>query len=366
MKRFVQALGQRYDGHPDIAFLDIRSYGNWGEGHIGMLQAPGIILTPPENLKNNYFLPYFNAFHHTQLIIPWGSDSYSSVYDWAVAQGAGMRRDGILSQWSKDGSECLRAHGRHPAVFEYCDGYAEMKKSGWWKPEMLRNTYFQGGKPSYMQWDPKIFEENREFCLSLGNYVGYHFVLEKAILPTSFRPSVPFQVELDWLNDGVAYLYEPCHVAIALLDARTTSRRNTGSPRATRSVGRPAEARPRLSMSHSVPFPPAGIRLPSGSSWIAARRIPPTGWEFKAARPTAGMSCTIDWSASHDFPSARGRWMAGDASPGPVEGNRSRGTVPIFAAEGIAFVELAVFAAKMGLSPSALARGGLACGHGLL
>jgi hypothetical protein len=221
MKRFVQALGRRYDGHPDLAFLDIRSYGNWGEGHVGMLQAPGIILTPPDNLKNNYFLPYFNAFRHTQLIIPWGSGSYDAIYDWAVAQGAGMRRDGILSKWSKDGSECLRAHGRHPAVFEYCDGYAEMKKSGWWKPEMLRNTYVGCGKPSYMQWDAKIFEENRDLCLSLGNYVGYHFVLEKAVLPSGFRPSVPFQLEFVWLNDGVAWLYEPCHVAIALLDGKS-------------------------------------------------------------------------------------------------------------------------------------------------
>jgi hypothetical protein len=220
MKAFVQALGRRYDGNPDIAFLDIRSYGNWGEGHTGMLNAPGIILTPPENLKNNYFLPYVTAFPHTQLIIPWGSDYYSSVYDWAVAQGAGMRRDGILSKWSKDGSECLRAHGRHPSVFEYCDGYAEMKKNGWWKPEMLRNTYVKGGKPSYMQWNPDIFEENRDFCLSLGNYVGYHFVLEKAILPASFRPAVPAQLQFEWLNDGVAYLYEPCHVAIALLDQK--------------------------------------------------------------------------------------------------------------------------------------------------
>ena len=218
LKAFVRALGQHYDGNPDIAFLDIRSYGNWGEGHIGMLKAPGIVLTPPDNLKTNYLLPYLEAFPHTQLMIVWGSSLYDKVYDWAVAQGAGMRRDGILSQWSKDGSECFRAHGHHPAVFEYCDGYAEMKKNGWWKPDMLLNTYFQAGKPTYMQWNPKIFEENPEFCLRLGNQVGYHFVLQQAILPRRCRASVPFQMELQWLNDGVAYLYEPCRVAMALLD----------------------------------------------------------------------------------------------------------------------------------------------------
>jgi len=218
LKAFVRALGQHYDGNPDIAFLDIRSYGNWGEGHIGILKAPGIILTPPDNLKTNYLLPYFEAFPHTQLMIVWGSSLYDQVYDWAVAQGAGMRRDGILSVWSKDGSECFRAHGRAPAVFEYCDGYAEMKKNGWWRPEMLTNTYFNAGKPTYMQWNPKIFEENAEFCQRLGNYVGYHFVLQRAVLPKRCRRSVPFQVELEWLNDGVAYCYEPCHVALALLN----------------------------------------------------------------------------------------------------------------------------------------------------
>jgi hypothetical protein len=220
LKTLIQALGKRYDGDPDIAFLDIRDYGNWGEGHIGMLNAPGIVLTPPENLKQNYFLPYFQAFPHTQLIVPWGWDGYDTVYDWAVSKGAGMRRDGILSQYSKDGSECLRAYGHAPAVFEYCSGYNDMKKSGWWKPDVLRNTFFPGGKPTYMQWDPRIFEENRDFILGLGNYVGYHFVLQKASFPDRFKRSLPFELNLQWLNDGVAPLYEPCHVAVALLDGQ--------------------------------------------------------------------------------------------------------------------------------------------------
>ena len=105
-------------------------------------------------------------------------------------------------------------------MFEYCDGYAEMKKSGWWKPDVLKNSYFRGGKPTYVQWDSKIFEENRDFCLSLGNYVGYHFVLEKAVFPSTVQRVMPFEVKLEWLNDGVAFLYQPCHVAIALLDTQ--------------------------------------------------------------------------------------------------------------------------------------------------
>jgi len=211
---FVAAFGKRYDGNPDIAFIDIRDYGNWGEGHVGFL---GVDLAPPEIYKNFYLQPYIAAFPHKQLIVPWGYGGYDTVYDWAITKGAGIRRDGILSKYSKDGSECLRAYGHAPAVFEYCDGYEETKKNGYWSTDLLMK-YIEAGKPSYMQWNNKIFEENRDFCLKLGNKIGYHFVLQQAVVPREIQAAVPFQIEMQWLNDGVAYLYEPCSVAVALLD----------------------------------------------------------------------------------------------------------------------------------------------------
>ena len=216
--QLVKALGERYDGNPNIAFIEIRSYGNWGEGHIGGLGSQ-VQLASPEVLKEDYFMPYFKAFPHTRLMIPWGNPAYDKVYDWAVSQGAGMRRDGILSEWSKDGSECLRAYGHAPAVFEYCDSYETTKKKGYWSTNLLMK-YIQAGKPSYMQWDSKIFEENREFCLQLGNKIGYHFILQQATIPTKISPDAAFSIEWQWFNDGVAPLYEPCHVAIALLDEK--------------------------------------------------------------------------------------------------------------------------------------------------
>jgi pimeloyl-ACP methyl ester carboxylesterase len=212
---FVQALGKRYDGHPDIAFFDIRSYGNWGEGHVGYLN--GLELATPEVYQQYYLQPYMTAFKKTRLIMTWGHDLYNPIYDWACAQGVGIRRDGILSEYSKDGSECFRALGRAPAVFEYCDGYEDTKKKGYWSTDLLIK-YIQAGKPSYMQWVPKMFEENRQFCLKLGNKIGYHFILQQATVPTRFRPEAPFSIQWQWLNDGVAPLYEPCHVAVALLD----------------------------------------------------------------------------------------------------------------------------------------------------
>lgn len=219
LRKFITALGGRYNGNKDLAFVDVRDYGNWGEGHIGMLgNDPNIILTSSANLQKNYFEPYVAAFPSTQLIIPWGFSGYDAVYDWAVSRGAGMRRDGILSQYSKDGSECLRAFDHSPAVFEYCDSYENTKKSGYWSTNSLLR-YVAAGRPSYMQWDPQIYQENKEFCKALGNKVGYHIVLTEASVAKSVRRLRPVNLAFKWLNDGVAYLYEPCYPSIALLDS---------------------------------------------------------------------------------------------------------------------------------------------------
>ena len=53
----------------------------------------------------------------------------------------------------------------------------------------------------------------------LGNKMGYHFILREAGLPSTIKPGDPFQLKLTWINDGVAPVYEPCCVAVALLDS---------------------------------------------------------------------------------------------------------------------------------------------------
>ncbi len=236
MHDFITALGQRYNGNPAIAFIDIRDYGNWGEGHTGQLQDPSVILTPPESLKNNYLLPYIGAFPKTRLIVPWGSSYYSDIYAWAVSHGAGLRRDGILSKWSASGAEMIPAYGHSPAIYEYCNSYDVTKANGYWKPLSLSASltassapnappeslplthYIEGGKPSYLQWDDQIFQDHRLYCNWLGNHIGYHFVLQQAALPTQMISGQPATVHWTWLNDGVAPPYQPCVVALALLD----------------------------------------------------------------------------------------------------------------------------------------------------
>jgi hypothetical protein len=128
-----------------------------------------------------------------------------------------MRRDGICSQWSKDGSETLFAYGHEPIVFEYGDDWPGMVKKGTSTPETLMK-YIEAGKPSYLQFFPQFYEANPDFCHRLGNRLGYHFILQQATISKRIRNGAACAIEWTWLNDGVAPIYEPCRVAIALID----------------------------------------------------------------------------------------------------------------------------------------------------
>jgi hypothetical protein len=42
--------------------------------------------------------------------------------------------------------------------------------------------------------------------------------MQQATIPAKIKPGTEFSIQWQWLNDGVAPLYEPCEVAIAVLD----------------------------------------------------------------------------------------------------------------------------------------------------
>ena len=85
---FIAALGKRYDGTPGVEFLDIGSYGIWGEWHT---THPA-----PVAVRKQIVDMYLQAFPKTPLVFM--SDDVD-VMGYALAHGAGIRRDGVGSPW---------------------------------------------------------------------------------------------------------------------------------------------------------------------------------------------------------------------------------------------------------------------------
>jgi hypothetical protein len=85
---FIAALGKRYDGALGVEFLDIGSYGIWGEWHSSH--------PAPVAVRKQIVDMYLQAFPKTPLVFM--SDDVE-VMGYALAHGAGIRRDGVGSPW---------------------------------------------------------------------------------------------------------------------------------------------------------------------------------------------------------------------------------------------------------------------------
>jgi hypothetical protein len=227
---FLRAFARRYDGDPRIAVLDIRSYGNWGEAHMHPFGGPDIA---PEQFRRHVQM-HLDAFHRTQLCLSRNAHlgrfgPLKPIFDWAVQEKhIAPRRDGICG--NSDGRETAIGFGIAPGVFELFDNYDGVKRRGWWDGQKDKSgcgfrleECIENGKPTWVdlgrggQSGLRMLQENRELIERLTNRIGYHFHLQRAAYPRQAARD-GFDLELTWINQGVAPTYIPCAVAVALLD----------------------------------------------------------------------------------------------------------------------------------------------------
>ncbi|OGV59821.1 MAG: hypothetical protein A2X45_14085 [Lentisphaerae bacterium GWF2_50_93] len=224
LSNFLAAMGKRYDGDPRISFIDIRSYGQWGEGHLGHLK--GSEKLSPDGLRNHIQL-HLDAFKKTRLMIPWGEPLYNPVYDWAIDKGVAIRRDGILG--NSNGSELIRCKGKVPSLGEWYSSYEVHSRNTGQKYEWgdkledrilddtVRGTFTYQNLGQYDMKDLFV-KEKRPFIDKLTNMMGYHFLLSEASMPRHIKSGTGFEALFKWENKGLAFIFIPCGVAAALVD----------------------------------------------------------------------------------------------------------------------------------------------------
>jgi hypothetical protein len=151
------------------------------------------------------------------------------IFDWAVLEKhIAPRRDGICG--NSNGHETAIGFGIAPGVFELYDSYDGVKKRGWWDGQKDKGgcgfrleECIENGKPTWVDLGRggssglRMLQENRALIERLTNRIGYHFHLQRASYPARVSRD-GFELALTWLNQGVAPIYVPCAVAVALLD----------------------------------------------------------------------------------------------------------------------------------------------------
>ena len=189
LENFLKAFARRYDGRPEVAFMDIGTYGLWGEGHTLMSSK-----VPQERMNvdvKKHIDLHVKCFPRTQLVIsddvsgPTNRSGDYPLLDYAREKGVGWRDDSVLvanppnSWYHTDQTE--RYWRTLPVVLEH-EHYLGSLGRGAWSQDLLVKSV-EEMHASYMSIHgpaKKLLDENRGAIDRINRRLGYRFQLREA------------------------------------------------------------------------------------------------------------------------------------------------------------------------------------------
>lgn len=196
LENFLEAFSIRYDGDPRIAFIDIRSFENWGEG-----------------FSKAHLNLYRKHFKHTILV---QSSKTESDAFWIASSGVGIRRDGI---GGSVGAELRPGIGKVVTVGEFWGPLSYLKAKNWWRDGNLLKDLISLGRPTYIEFirgSPEFGREYLSLINSITNQIGFNFHLSQATFPTNVKLADDLPIVSEWLNTGQQPIFYPCYLIVGL------------------------------------------------------------------------------------------------------------------------------------------------------
>lgn len=224
LERFVAAAGARYDGDPNVAFVDVGSMGIWGEGHtFWSTKRP----YSADTVRRHVEL-WRRHFPRTLLLAIDDFSDHGRGDGWlerALELGLGLRDDSIMVQPPPNGylsaAMAQRFWRNVPVVLE-SEHYGHSTKRGAWGDGSLYLEATEAYHASYasIHWWPREFlAENRDLVSRMNRRLGYRIQLVEARFPGEARAGDPFAFSARWRNGGVAPCLPGGRVAVTLKDA---------------------------------------------------------------------------------------------------------------------------------------------------
>jgi len=225
LDHFLAAAAARYDGSPEVAFIDVGSFGIWGEGHTySSSRLPYSAATVRRHIDL-----YKKNFKRTLLV---ANDDFVSqgrgleAIDYARRMGLALRDDSILVQ----GAERAYFHAylaplfwsTVPVILE-SEHYGMSKNRGAWGDGSLYLQAIEDYHASYatVHWYPREFlKECRPLVDKINLRLGYRLQLLEASWPPEVKRGELLAVGYRWRNGGVAPCLPGGYPAITMKDAR--------------------------------------------------------------------------------------------------------------------------------------------------
>ena len=221
-KDFAKALAEKYDGDPRIEYIDIRTFGEWGEWHASHLDGSEM---PSDSIKMDMLDYYASVFKKTLLVLP--SNGSGDVYTHALSLGITKRDDGFIGTPGRPDSLVRAYKANLPTIAENMAGYTTMLEytdvipGGYlkWTPQRWVDaittahlTYYVLDQDSDCGY--RFYSDNKTLADSMSKVIGYNFTVTQAELVTvANAKDTTSMLNITVKNTGVA----PCFFDVYLV-----------------------------------------------------------------------------------------------------------------------------------------------------
>ncbi|MFD2043809.1 DUF4832 domain-containing protein [Ornithinibacillus salinisoli] len=224
-KKLIEAVAEKYDHEPAIAFVELGSLGHWGEWHT--LQEDGIYIPFPKLPTAETYVNHYTDNFKNKILLMRRPHQIAINNEMGLYNDMFGRYDHTIEEflsWINDGYEFWLTNEQNPAM---PDAWKSRPIGGEFAPTDDWSDYFSTSKflrvmeqlqathvswlgpssPTYYPTDGKLQARINQFL----NKIGYHFRL----IQTSVNKT---EVTMQWENRGVAPFYFPWPVELSLAD----------------------------------------------------------------------------------------------------------------------------------------------------
>ena len=230
-KEFAKALAEKYDGDPRIEYIDIRTFGEWGEWHASHLDGSEM---PSDSIEMDMLDYYASVFKKTQLVLP--SSGMGEVYTHALSLGITKRDDGFIGIPGRPDSLVRAYEANLPTIAENIAGYKTMLEytdvipGGYlkWTPQRWVDaittahlTYYVLDQDSDCGYN--FYKDNKALADSMTKVIGYNFTVTQAELTTIVDTKDSMStLNITVKNTGVAPCFFDVYLVAEFVDSLGT------------------------------------------------------------------------------------------------------------------------------------------------
>ena len=227
LKVLLREFAMRYDGNPDVAFVDVGTFGLYGEGHVN--QTSGLSEEERFRLVRLHMGLWRQALPHTRLVM--SDDVFSKrnapegerpLMQYALESGIGFRDDSLYikpsAMWKHD-AWAREFAASQPVVLEPCH-YGSTQRETWWLGRQIESV--EAHRASYFGihgFPREHFRGNERLFADIARRLGYRFELREVRYPGCVKMGEVVRIESDWVNVGVAPRYDLTRISFTLFDA---------------------------------------------------------------------------------------------------------------------------------------------------